>query len=111
MASLIVIALLDFLTINSMKKTDNFTVSSDIFTKGLTQISLLAVCDKTFQIYSKEPYNSQIIPVESLENISLEDAKEFDCRRIAKRHPRESKEMDYDLTDISNKLCSTEGCC
>lgn len=37
------IALLNFLTINSMKKTDNFTVSSDIFAKGLTQISLLAV--------------------------------------------------------------------
>ncbi|HMS43651.1 MAG TPA: hypothetical protein PKE69_25710 [Pyrinomonadaceae bacterium] len=63
MASLIVIALLDFLTINSMKKTDNFTVSSDIFTKGLTQISLLAVFGKNFLIFSKEPYNLQNILV------------------------------------------------
>jgi ubiquinone/menaquinone biosynthesis C-methylase UbiE len=71
----------------------------------------MAVCDKTFQIYSKEPYNSQIIPIEPIENIELADAKEFDCRRTAKRHPRESKGMDYDLTDVSNELCSTDGCC
>lgn len=71
----------------------------------------MAVCDKTFQIYSKEPYSSQIIAVEPIENISLEDATKFDCRRIAKRHPRESKKMDYALTDISNELCSIEGCC
>ena len=49
----------------------------------------MAVCDKTFQIYSKEPYADQIIPIEPIENINLEDAKEFDCRRTAKRHPRE----------------------
>ena len=71
----------------------------------------IAVCDKTFQIYNKEPYNSQIIPIEPLENIALEDAKEFDCRRTAKRHPRETKGLGYDLTDVSNEFCSTEGCC
>jgi ubiquinone/menaquinone biosynthesis C-methylase UbiE len=71
----------------------------------------MAVCDKTFQIYSKEPYTSQIIPIEPLEIIALADAKEFDCRRTAKRHPRESKGMDYDLTDVSGELCSTDGCC
>lgn len=43
MASLVLVALLGFLTISLMKKTDNFTVSSESFTKGLTQISLLAV--------------------------------------------------------------------
>lgn len=71
----------------------------------------MAVCEKTFQIYSKEPYNSQIIAVEPLENIALENAKEFDCRRTAKRNPRETKGLDYDLTDVSKELCSTEGCC
>jgi SAM-dependent methyltransferase len=74
----------------------------------------MAVCDKTFQIYSKEPYASQIIAVEPLENIALEDAKEFDCRRTAKRSPRETKGLDYDLTDLSGaeECCAPgENCC
>jgi arsenite methyltransferase len=71
----------------------------------------MAVCDKTFQIYSKEPYSSQIIAVEPIENIALENAAEFDCRRTAKRHPRETKGMEYDLTDLSGEFCSTDGCC
>lgn len=72
----------------------------------------MAVCDKTFQIYKKEPYASQIIAVEPLENIALEDAKEFDCRRTAKRHPRESKGLEYNLTDLSGEMCGDgEACC
>ena len=70
-----------------------------------------AVCDKTFQIYRQEPYASQIIAVEPIENIALEDAKEFDCRRTAKRHPRETKGLEYDLTDLSGELCADESCC
>jgi arsenite methyltransferase len=71
----------------------------------------MAVCQKTFGIYQREPYAGQIIPVEPLEKISAENAEPFDCRRSVKRHPRETKGMDYDLTDLSNQLCSTEGCC
>jgi len=72
-----------------------------------------AVCDKTFQIYSREPYAAQIIPVEPLANIALEDAKEFDCRRTAKRNPRETKGLDYNLTDLSGEDCCEPGgnCC
>jgi len=73
----------------------------------------MAVCDKTFQIYSKEPYVSQIIAVEPIENIALENAKEFDCRRTAKRHPRETKGLEYDLTDLTGAECCELGsdCC
>lgn len=71
----------------------------------------MAVCKKTFEIYQKEPYSNQIIAVNPIEEISAEDAKSFDCKRSVKRHPRETKGMDYDITDISNELCSTEGCC
>lgn len=73
----------------------------------------MAVCDKTFQIYSKEPYASQIIAVEPIENIALEDAKEFDCRRTAKRNPRETKGLEYSLTDLSGAECCEPGenCC
>lgn len=71
----------------------------------------MAVCDKTFQIYSKEPYNSQIIPIEPLENIELADAKEFDCRRTAKRHPRETKGMDYNVTEVGENCGEGGNCC
>jgi ubiquinone/menaquinone biosynthesis C-methylase UbiE len=72
----------------------------------------MAVCDKTFRIYSREPYANQIIAVEPLENIPLEEAKEFDCRRAARRDARETKGLDYDLTDLSGSLCDSDsGCC
>lgn len=71
----------------------------------------IAVCDKTFQIYRKEPYASQIIPVEPIEEVKFEDAAEFDCRRIAKRHPRETKGLDYDATYLSGNDCDDGGAC
>ncbi len=71
----------------------------------------VAVCDKTFQIYSKEPYASQMILVTPIENINLEDAKEFDCRRTAKRHPRETKGLEYNLTDLTGEMCGDGGDC
>ena len=71
----------------------------------------IAVCDKTFQIYSKEPYASQMILVEPIENIALEDAKEFDCKRTAKRHPRETKGLKYNLTDLTGEMCGDGGDC
>ncbi len=71
----------------------------------------MAVCDKTFQIYNKEPFASQIIAVEPIENINLEDAKEFDCKRTAKRNPRETKGLEYNLTDLSGETCGEGGNC
>lgn len=73
----------------------------------------MAVCDKTFQIYNKEPYADQIIAVEPIEHIALEDAIEFDCKRTAKRNPRETKGLEYNLTDLSGAECceSGENCC
>lgn len=71
----------------------------------------MAVCKKTFEIYQKEPYANQIIAVEPLTEIAEADATPFDCKRSVKRHPRETKGMDYDVTDVSNEFCSMEGCC
>jgi len=51
----------------------------------------MAVCDKTFQIYNREPYAQDILPVEPYETVPLEDAVAFDCNRTAARHPRETK--------------------
>lgn len=71
----------------------------------------MAVCDKTFKIYSREPYASQIMAVNPIENIDLENAVEFDCRRTVRRHPRETKGLEYNVTDLSGQQCSTDGCC
>ena len=73
----------------------------------------MAVCDNTFQIYGKAPYSDQIIAVEPIENIELAGATEFDCRRTAKRHPRESKGLEYNVTDLSGAECCEPGsdCC
>ncbi|MCA1636695.1 MAG: methyltransferase domain-containing protein [Acidobacteria bacterium] len=73
----------------------------------------MAVCDKTFQIYGREPYAQDIFPVEPLESIQLEEAVAFDCKRTATRHPRETKGMGYDVTDLSGAACCEPGstCC
>jgi ubiquinone/menaquinone biosynthesis C-methylase UbiE len=71
----------------------------------------IAVCDKTFNIYSKEPYAADIELISPLEEVPLEEAGEFDCLRTAKRHPRETKGMDYDLTE-EGAVCGPDGeCC
>lgn len=71
-----------------------------------------AVCDKTFQIYSREPYAEHFELVEPLEPIALDDAEPFDCTRTAPRHPRETKGLDYDVTtEASGEVCGPDGCC
>lgn len=45
----------------------------------------IAVCDKTFQFYRREPYAQQILPIEPHKAIAVDDAEAFDCRRSAVR--------------------------
>jgi SAM-dependent methyltransferase len=73
----------------------------------------VSVCDKTFRIYAREPYVADIFPVEPYEDIPLEQARAFDCHRSALRHPRETKGMDYTVTDLSGNDCCEPGsnCC
>jgi arsenite methyltransferase len=72
----------------------------------------VAVCEKTFQIYSKPPYQGQFIPVQPREEIALEKAGVFDCSRDHRRHPRETKGLEYKATDTSGSLCGPGGeCC
>lgn len=83
----------------------------------------MAVCEKTFDIYSREPYRQYFDLIEPLHEIACQDAQEFDCRRNARRHPRETKGQDYNAPidntgslDKSNDLsadscCDPSGCC
>jgi arsenite methyltransferase len=73
----------------------------------------MAVCDKTFRIYNREPYAGDILPIEPYEAIPLDEAMAFDCKRTALRDPRETKGLDYEVTDLSGKDCCEPGsnCC
>ncbi|MFZ5912618.1 MAG: methyltransferase domain-containing protein [Pseudomonadota bacterium] len=72
----------------------------------------VAVCDKTYRLYSREPYGGQIIPVPPLVEIALEDAGQFDCMRSVLRHPKETKGEDYQLTTTAAAgVCGPDGCC
>ncbi|MDE3084031.1 MAG: methyltransferase domain-containing protein [Verrucomicrobiota bacterium] len=72
-----------------------------------------AVCDKTFQLYRKEPYRSHFEFVEPLAVIPAEAAKPFDCRRAAPRHPQETKGLDYRVTTEPSTCCDggNGACC
>lgn len=71
-----------------------------------------AVCDKTFNIYSKAPYADDFDMVLPRESIALEDAQPFDCTHSELRHPRETKGTDYDATtDAEGDCCEPGACC
>ncbi|NJL29842.1 MAG: methyltransferase domain-containing protein [Thermoanaerobaculia bacterium] len=71
-----------------------------------------AVCRKTFELYSRAPYAGFFEPVEPLAAIAPEDAAPFDCSRTARRHPRETKGLDYNATtEASGSCCGPDGCC
>lgn len=69
----------------------------------------MAVCDKIFQIYTDKngPYHHHILPVKPYANIPIEVAEIFDCKDGTIRHPRETKGLDYQTTNINNN----SNCC
>ena len=62
----------------------------------------MAVCDKTFHIYGSEPYREDIELITPYEDIPLAEAAAFNCRKDAVRHPRETKGLDYDVTETTD---------
>ncbi|MEA3186814.1 MAG: arsenite methyltransferase [Chthoniobacter sp.] len=72
-----------------------------------------AVCDKTYQLYKKEPYASHFETVDPLSEITLAEAKPFDCSRTVLRHAKETKGQDYNATTEASQCCDggSGGCC
>ena len=70
-----------------------------------------AVCDKTFQIYSKEPYQNDIIRINPRKDIPLSKAALFDCSRSGERDPKETKGLKYKGNTKTTSTCSDGGCC
>jgi len=74
----------------------------------------MSVCDKTFRLYTRpeSPYASDLISVEPYNDIPLETAKSFNCTKNARRHPKETKGHDYQVTELSEGSgCGPDGCC
>ncbi len=71
----------------------------------------MAVCEKTFRLYTREPYAQHILPVLPLTPIPLEEAKPFDCSRDAVRSPRETKGHEYRVTTQAAACCEPGQCC
>jgi arsenite methyltransferase len=71
-----------------------------------------AVCEKTFNIYTSQPYADQVIAISPEQAVASNDAQPFDCRRNAIRDPRETKGFDFDKTQLPNsECCGTDGDC
>ena len=71
----------------------------------------MAVCDKTFQLYSRAPYDGQFFLVPPREEVALADAGVFDCARDHKRHPRETKGLEFKVTKLSASVCGPDANC
>jgi ubiquinone/menaquinone biosynthesis C-methylase UbiE len=71
----------------------------------------MAVCDKTFNLYSQAPYAGQFVLVPPRQEVATNEAGIFDCSRDHRRHPRETKGMEYNLTKLSGSVCGPDSNC
>jgi arsenite methyltransferase len=69
-----------------------------------------AVCDKTYQLFKKAPYQAHFEFVDPRVEQPLEEAKLFDCQRNSLRHPRETKGQNYRATSESSQCCDGGNC-
>ena len=71
-----------------------------------------AVCEKTFDIYTRAPYGEQVTAVPPYEAVLPESAREFDCRGNAVRKATETKEKKSKLTQLPvSDCCGSDSCC
>ncbi|MEM6820802.1 MAG: methyltransferase domain-containing protein [Verrucomicrobiota bacterium] len=70
-----------------------------------------AVCDKTYQLYKKSPYQNHFEFIDPVQEIRQEEAAPFNCESNAKRDPRQTKGIDYDVTTDASQCCDGGACC
>jgi ubiquinone/menaquinone biosynthesis C-methylase UbiE len=78
---------------------------------ALSRGARTAVCEKTYQIYSKPPYQGQFILVPPRDEVPADRAGVFDCSRDQRRHPRETKGLDYKVTAAGEACGPGSSCC
>ena len=70
-----------------------------------------AVCDKTYQLFKKEPYRDDFEFIDPRTEVPLERMKPFDCDSMRLRHPKETKGQDYEATSEGSQCCDGGGNC
>lgn len=71
-----------------------------------------AICRKTFQILSREPYGDSFVLVEPRSEIATEDAKDFPCDGgQMERSPKVSKGRRLKLNLADDSCCGPGECC
>lgn len=72
----------------------------------------MAVCDKTFHLYTQAPYAGQMIPIAPAHLPPLDESKTFDCHGSPVRSPQETK-ANVQLNTIlpGEDCCGPSGCC
>jgi arsenite methyltransferase len=70
-----------------------------------------AVCDKTFNLYSKAPYREHFELIEPHTEVPRDQAKPYSCIANALRDPRETKGQNYIATTPASQCCGTNGPC
>lgn len=70
-----------------------------------------AVCDKTFQLYRKAPYQEHFEFIEPRTEIPPAEARPYSCAPGQLRHPRETKGADYVATSAAGQCCDGGSCC
>ncbi len=70
-----------------------------------------AVCDKTYRIYTSEPYARDIVPVPPRVEVPLDPAGNFDCSRDRVRAPAETKGSEYHVTTEAAGVCCPDDNC
>ena len=71
-----------------------------------------AVCAKTFDIYTRDPYANDVIPLPPYTDVPVAQAVPYDCRRNDVRDPRETKGQDFKETSLpAADACFDSDCC
>ena len=70
-----------------------------------------AVCDKTYNLYRKPPYNQFFEFVDPRTDIPLKSASPYDCEKGQLRDPQETKGVDYEATTEASQCCDSGGDC
>lgn len=74
----------------------------------------IAVCRKSFDILTSEPYADHFIAVEPINEVGEKDAKPFDCSGGERRRsPKETKGPGYkaSILPVADDCCDTGECC
>lgn len=72
----------------------------------------MAVCQKNFQIYTRPPYQDQIVAVEPATPVTENKATPFNCREGSLRSPAETKASTSPLTILpGDECCGPDECC